>query len=358
MPETNLAEAMDASLEEELKSIKERDAEGAKDEPEEPVEPPEDKPEAKAEDEPEDPAPKKDKEPETPAEAPAEDPEPEAPEEESPAADESLKRPPTTFRAQAKADWEKVPESVKADIHKREKDAMEGLRQYREKAEFGDRLNTAIQPYQAFLNSKGIQPEKAVEDALNLGYSLSTASPQQKGMILKQIAQQYGADLSVLTQEDDAKPNPLEQEVQQLRQMFETQQRQGQEQTLQTAQRQIEQFASAVDDQGKLKYPYFDNVQPRMVALLQSGAASTLEEAYESAIWADPDTRTVLMSEQAKREAAKRQEEAKKRAAKAEKANAVNLDKKGKHESEQQPTGTIDDTLKNELQRLRSEGKA
>ena len=50
-----------------------------------------------------------------------------------------------------------------------------------------------------------------------------------------------------------------------------------------------------------------------MAALLNSGAAQTYQEAYEKAIWADPDIRSGLLSQQQREAEEKRNAEAKAR---------------------------------------------
>ncbi len=44
---------------------------------------------------------------------------------------------------------------------------------------------------------------------------------------------------------------------------------------------------------------YFDNVKDDVAFYLSNGSAKTLAEAYERAIWANPEIRPLLMQEQA-----------------------------------------------------------
>jgi hypothetical protein len=46
---------------------------------------------------------------------------------------------------------------------------------------------------------------------------------------------------------------------------------------------QVESFQTAKGPDGQLKHPYFEDVRPHMAALMQSGQAQTMEEAYEIA---------------------------------------------------------------------------
>ena len=55
--------------------------------------------------------------------------------------------------------------------------------------------------------------------------------------------------------------------------------------------RQIAGLRDATDDTGQPRYPHADKVMADMVALMRSGAATSIEDAYERALWMDPTTR-------------------------------------------------------------------
>ena len=117
------------------------------------------------------------------------------------AEDPRLKNAPTTWTAKAKSKWGELDPEIKAEIRKREDDAMRGLTNYKEKAEFGERMDKTLSPYLAFLKSKNLKPEQAIEDSLNLAYSLTTASPKERGVILMNLAEMYQADMNVQASE-------------------------------------------------------------------------------------------------------------------------------------------------------------
>src|SRR5690606_34903978 len=64
--------------------------------------------------------------------------------------------------------------------------------------------------------------------------------------------------------------------------------------TRQQTMSQIDAFRGATNPDGSLKHLYFDNVRPLMATLMQSGQATTLEDAYEIAIHAHPEVRKLL----------------------------------------------------------------
>ena len=119
-------------------------------------------------------------------------------------------------------------------------------------------------------------------------------------------------------------PNiPIDQLVQrqvneafQARQRADTEARERAE--MQATNSEIEVFRSKTDAQGQPAYPYFDHVTSLMASILGGGAATTLEEAYQLAVKAHPETSNLItQAETAKAKQAedkRRATEAKRRA--------------------------------------------
>lgn len=269
-----------------------------------------------------------------------------------------LNVPPTTWTAEAKSKYNALPSWAKKEIHKREEDAIRGVTNLKEKAGYGDRLSKAVQPYQALLNAKGLDTERAVQGMLNTYYQLETAQPQQRALLIRELAGRYGVDLTQIKPDPEADRlnsviNPLYQQISQLQQHIQGQQQSTERQKLDEANRLIEDFAGKTDERGQPVYPYFHNVSDVMSDFIEKGRATTLEQAYEMAVYADPTIRSLIVSEQTKREDEKRKAEAKARADKARKANKLNVTRKGSHDTRQpSPTGSLEDTLNSTYERL------
>ena len=264
-----------------------------------------------------------------------------------------LNLPPTTWTAEAKSKYSDLPSWAKKEVHKREEDVLRGITNLKQQGEFATRIEKTIAPYQAMLSSKGVQPEQAVSAMLNTLYTLETASPQQKAALIRDLATRYNADMSVLSSAPDPKQAelsryiaPLEQQVRQLQQVIQSQQQSGQQAALNQANAEIEEFATALDESGKPKHPYFSNVSDIMVSFIESGRATTLKDAYDLAAWSDPSVRALLLSEQTKQMEAKRKEDDRKRLEKSKKANKPNIERRGSHETTKgKPVGSVVDTL-------------
>jgi hypothetical protein len=92
----------------------------------------------------------------------------------------------------------------------------------------------------------------------------------------------------------------LAQQVQQLQTQLSQRDQAETARRLQSAASEIQAFAS---DPANI---YFANVRDDMTALVQSGRASDLKDAYDKAVWANPETRALLQAEQAKKAEADR----------------------------------------------------
>jgi hypothetical protein len=252
--------------------------------------------------------------------------------------------PPSTWTALAKAEYAKLPEVVRNEIKKRESDFQKGISGYKQAADYGQRMQQTLQPFMPLIQQAGGQPEAVVRNLLQTAATLRTGSPQQKQQLLVQIAQEYGVPLpGQQAQETPAgqfDPNALAPVVQQLlaphlqkfeqiSSRFTTAEQQREQKEQEALASQIEAFRTATDSSGQPKHMYFDNVRGTMAALIDSGDAATLEDAYVMACRAHPEVSQILAAEQAKKADAQRLAEAKRLAEEARRATTVNAQGQG-----------------------------
>lgn len=112
----------------------------------------------------------------------------------------------------------------------------------------------------------------------------------------------------------------IEQREQQIRRAQELQQEEA-------VSNQVNEFKSAVDDKGSPLHPHFDDVESHMTALAQAALASkqpvpSLQQLYETAVWANPSTREKVLTAQRQQEEATRVEAARAKAASARRAGS------------------------------------
>lgn len=232
---------------------------------------------------------------------------------------------------------------------RRSEEMHKGLEQYREKAQFGDQMAQAISPYMATIQSIGVQPAVAVQKLLAADHSLRYGSPEQKSQMIQQIARDYGVDLAQIQPTEQQWVDPQVQQLQsQLGQMQQWIQQQTQAREMQERAALNSEIATFSSDPANA---YFEQVKNDMAGLLQAGLASTLKEAYDKAIFANPSIRSqVLAKQQAEAEAARKQEVVSK-AQVAKRAASVNVARKGVMPAAK-PVGSMDDTIREAAQRL------
>lgn len=71
-------------------------------------------------------------------------------------------------------------------------------------------------------------------------------------------------------------------------------------------------FAHETDKNGENKHPYFEEVKPEMMVLLDSGLAVDLEDAYQQAIWMKPETRSKKLEDEKEKVLSQKVKEAQK----------------------------------------------
>lgn len=278
-----------------------------------------------------------------------------------------LINPPNTWTAQAKSKWGELPNWAKAEVLKRETESYQGVQKVAEKAAYADRLEDIVSPYKAAITAEGSTPEQTIQGMLNTAYLLRGNDPNQKVMMAVEMASKYGfinelfAHFTQTGQNNQQQAfNPatmqLQQEVDGLKQTLQQQQEQQQSAEQNEAVSAVQAFATEAKEDGSLVHPYYENVRELMGILLESGKQQTLDGAYNAALWMSEDTRGLLQSQQQSEGEQKRQSEAAERATKAKRAKTVAISSSGTHDSgtPNQPTGSVEDTMRETLANMKS----
>ncbi|MCF1367315.1 hypothetical protein LH704_11675 [Burkholderia cenocepacia] len=227
------------------------------------------------------------------------------------AAAESKSKPPQSWNAAERAHWEKIPAEVQAVITRREEEAHRGITKLGQDAAYGQKLRDVISPYLPIIRAEGGDEAGAVRDLLQTAYVLRTANPEQKVQLFRQLAGQFGVDLSAAAQgvrEVDPELAALRQELTQVRGYLANTEQQQHQQIEASAQQMIDAFAADP------KNEFYEQVKPLMGQLLVAGQAQTMQDAYDQACWATASVRSTLMQRQEADAEAKRAAEAKARA--------------------------------------------
>lgn len=231
---------------------------------------------------------------------------------------------PSTWKKDYWEHFDKLAPEVRQYILQRENEYKTGVSTYKGEADAAKKLKEAIEPFMPELQRHNIDPTQWIRNLGNAHQTLAMGSPQAKLQAFQRLAQDYGVPLQYLVpnqqgqvQQVDPNIQYLTQNLQGLQQQW--QQFQSQQQALEQAQIQqtIEEFR-----QDAAQHPHFEAVRESMAALLQSGMAQNLQEAYDKAIWMSPDIRQNVLTAQQQADAAKKLDQQKAIVSKA-KAQAV-----------------------------------
>lgn len=189
--------------------------------------------------------------------------------------------PPARFSADAKAEWEKAPQSVRAEATRMQRELEQGLAEK-------DKVLKPLEPFVKMAKDHGTTIDKALASYVNMEQLLRSnpaqglrALAQNMGMHPQQMAQLLTGGQQQKPQgqqpqgTEDQTIRALQHEIQQLRNgMGQVQQtfRQQQETAVLS---QVEQFAA--------QHPRFDELAEEIAQMLKTGYASDLGDAYEKA---------------------------------------------------------------------------
>lgn len=191
---------------------------------------------------------------------------------------------PTSWSADAKAKWSSLDPSIQAEIAKREKDMNDGGQKWSDEKR---RYEETLAPVREVAKRNGVDEKEGLNRLLAANDFLERDPPSA----LKWLAQAYGVDLANLDASPTARPqaDPM---VTQLHQELSTIKSTLQEREQKELLGVIEQFKAAPG------HEHFEDAKVFMGKLLETEQATTLEEAYETAIWAIPSIREKLIAAQ------------------------------------------------------------
>lgn len=286
-----------------------------------------------------------------------------APEPSSPARD--INRAPSTWKPTARAEFDKLSPVIKAEIHRREADFLNGQAQLRPDAELGSSMRRVIEPYRMLIEAEGGTPDRAVADLLRTAAIFRTGSVEQKYQAVVDISRQFGIDLRYLAQaavEQQGQPQgqPPQQQQQfrdpRVDQLLAQQNRDRQElahREQQTMESTVTRWMNEVDATGNPKRPYLgdviNEVSALIPALMQNDPtlthAQALDAAYDRATWAHPEVRALLTQKQQTELEARRRTENQERVLGAKRSASVNVPRRASLPSPGKP-GTMEDTIR------------
>jgi hypothetical protein len=201
--------------------------------------------------------------------------------------------PPPGWSAESKAAFATLPEHIKADLVKREKEVSDGFKKYSDTDKRYQEIEQVLAPARQAYQSAGVKSDAEAIRSL-LGWEASFRNPATRMQAFQNLARQYGISLnSPENPAPDAIPDQLRPVYDQLGPLSQTVNNLQRELQRSQEEKVSETLAAFSKDK-----PNFDKVRVKMGQLMQAGAANDLEGAYQQAIWADPEIRAALIKEQ------------------------------------------------------------
>lgn len=207
-------------------------------------------------------------------------------------------KPPDGWNAAAKAKFAALEPDIQAEITRRETDMHRQFTTQDQDRTLGKGIREVAAPYLATIKAEGGDEKAAFAQFLNYAHIMRQGTAMQKLQALHQVAQAYNVEIGQPLQQAPQFQAAIQpQEIRALVQAELDQQRQVQEQSAITS--EIDAFKNAPG------HEHYEQVKGLMGNLLLSEQAQDLPEAYNKAIWADPEIRSKLIADQT---AAKEQE--------------------------------------------------
>ena len=196
-------------------------------------------------------------------------------------------KPPSSWKKDYHAHWEKLEPQVAEYINQRESEYAKGVSTYKQEYDRLAPIGEAIAPFLPDLQQHNIDPGRWISQLGNAHKVLATAPPEQKlGMFLK-LANDYQVPLQQLfTQGQDGKVyfNPQVQPYQPQAPQVDVASIVEQKIAEVFSKQQIQGFGTEKDGAGQLLHPHYETVRETMAQLLDAGLANDLDSAYEAAL--------------------------------------------------------------------------
>lgn len=251
---------------------------------------------------------------------------------------------PASWSPAIKDEWEKLPGAIQETILKREGDFQKGLQQYAERSKAYEQVETVLEPVKQALQLSGRTPTQYI-GALVAADQLLQSNPVQG---LKYVAQAYNIPLDQLspaadTQEyQDPQLTAALSRIDGVESLVKQQLTMTEQQQVAALQTQIDTFAADP------KHPHFERVKTTMGISMKAAEANgqtmTMDQAYENAVWADPELRTDFQAQQSQAAEDERKKANAKKVAQAKRAGSVNVSSSGHGKGSNPRNETMDQT--------------
>ena len=199
---------------------------------------------------------------------------------------------PKAWRKEMEAHWSKLDPEVRKYVHTREADVSRGIQMYQQGHSSWNKL---LEPYQRIFEAyPQVDPIALMQGVMNQHLQMAQGRPEQRMEILRAMAKAYGVELpgGETAPQGNQELLELRERLANMERMWQSAQNALQADVYQKNISTVEAFSS--DPANK----YWGDVVEDVLHLLKKGAASSLEEAYETACYRNPKVRAEIVKEQ------------------------------------------------------------
>lgn len=197
--------------------------------------------------------------------------------------------PPKTWSADEKAKWSTLDPAIQTAIARRDAEIDNGGRQWSEQKRS---YEESLAPVRTLAQQTGIDEREAIKRLANVELWLRS-DPKAA---LTALAQAYGVTDAPQTGNSQEQPT-ADPQIAQLTNRVNSLMQDQQARERQAASSEIDAFAKAPG------HEHFESVKSRMGELIERGAATDLQSAYEMAVWGNASLREQIMASQTARTA-------------------------------------------------------
>jgi hypothetical protein len=205
---------------------------------------------------------------------------------------------PQSWKPIAREKWASIPAEIQQEVLRREKDVNIAMQESSEARQNYQRLRDVVAPYEPMLRAQNVDPYTAINSLFQSVATLTSGAPGAKAAVVANLITHYGVDVEQIdghlrgapVQGQPGQP-PVYQDprVDQLLQQVE----QAKYQREQSA---MEQARAGLTEVEGLEF--FMDVKDDMADILdiyaKKGVAISAKDAYNKAIWANPQVSEVL----------------------------------------------------------------
>ena len=214
-------------------------------------------------------------------------------------------KPPSSWRAEAKAKWATIPEDIRVEITRREEATAYGVQKLMQQYEPMEQIYNALAPYEQYFDHIQVDPRSYLTSMMNAEQTLRLGNPAQKMEMILSMADAYGVELRKVV--DTAMGGKLQEVMQQAHQHHKTPPQVPQEIMQELYERRQWQAqmedAAATDELDEFAaepgHDFLEYVREDMAQLLEAGVVETYQDAYDLACFRNPQIRAGVAARQA-----------------------------------------------------------